>query len=459
MKNLSKHFLLFILISAMLPTATMAQKEFYGRPSYWNPYDQNGINKFETPKVKDSVAFEGLRIRFGAGFTQQFQKLTHENTLAKDNSTANRLYPLVSGFMTAQANLITDVQLADGIRLSLTSYLSSRHHNETWVKGGYIQFDKLPFKGKFWNNFMDIATIKVGHMEINYGDQHFRRSDCGQTIQNPFMENYIVDAFTTEIGGEVYLQKNGVFGMIGLTNGMIKGNVDSAYIIRSQTGDIIDDNIKRNPSLYLKLGYDKNVSSKLRIRGSGSLYTNSSQAGSGLTLYWGDRTGSNYQNVMEKAPAGTANPSSTTIPWSGRINPSFSKKVTAIMLNGFVKAGGAEFFGTYETAKGRTKFEIDDRSMTQLAGEVLYRFGKEENVYLGARYNTVKVRLSGYTSDVKVDRVSLAAGWFISKNVLMKGEYVIQNYKDFEKGTLLPNSDYRSGGKFKGYVIEAVVGF
>ncbi len=459
MKKLSKYTLLFLILSVVLPTAIMAQKEFYGRPSFWNPYDQRGINKFETPKVNDTVPFEGLRIRFGAGFTQQFQNLKHENKLATDYATTNRLYPLQNGFMTAQANLITDVQLADGIRLSLTSYLSARHHNETWVKGGYIQFDKLPFKGKFWNDLMNMATIKVGHMEINYGDEHFRRSDGGQTIQNAFMENYIVDAFTTEIGGEVYLQKNGVFGMLGVTNGMIKGNVDSAYITKSQTGEIIDDNIKRNPSLFMKLGYDKTVSEKLRVRVAGSLYTNSSQAGSGVTLYWGDRTGSNYQNVMEKAPAGAALPGSTSIPWSGRINPSFSKKITAIMLNGFVKAGGAEFFGTYETAKGRTKMEIDDRNMTQLAGEFLYRFGKDENVYLGARYNTVKVRLSGFTSDVKVDRVSLAAGWFVSKNVLMKGEYVIQNYKDFEKGTLVPNSDYRSGGKFKGYVIEAVVGF
>lgn len=460
MKKTSLYTLLMVLFAGVLPTVVMAQKEFYGQPSFWNPYDQRGINKFETPKGKDadSIRFEGLRIRFGAGFTQQFQNLKHESE-ALDRANTNRLYPLQNGFMTAQANLYTDVQLADGIRLNLTSYLSARHHNETWVKGGYIQFDKLPFKGRFWNKFMDIATIKVGHMEINYGDMHFRRSDGGATIQNPFMDNYIVDAFTTEIGGEVYLQKNGFFGMVGLTNGMIKGNVDSAYVTKASNGDTIDANIKRNPSIYLKFGYDKQVNEKLRVRFSGSLYTNSSQAGSGLTLYWGDRTGSNYQNVMEKVPLGQPNPSSANIPWSGRVNPGFSKKVTAIMLNGFVKAGGVEFFGTYETAKGRTKFEVDNRNMTQLAGELLYRFGKDENVYVGARYNTVKLGLQGLLNEVKVDRVAIAAGWFVSKNVLMKGEYVIQNYKDFDKATLVPNADYRSGGKFKGYVIEAVVGF
>ena len=177
---------------------------------------------------------------------------------------------------------------------------------------------------------MEIATIKVGHMEINYGDAHFRRSDGGQTLYNPFMESYIIDAYATEIGGEVYLQKNGLFGMIGVTNGMIKGNVDSSIIKQS-----VDDNINRSPSIYLKGGIDKSIGDKIRVRVSGSYYHNSSYAASGLTLYGGDRGGSNYQNVMENAPAGAALPASTAIAFSGRVNPGFSKKIDAIMLTDF----------------------------------------------------------------------------------------------------------------------------
>ena len=436
-----------LFLACVLPIAAMAQKEYYGRPSYWRPYDQRGINVFETSKTPDTMTFEGVRVRFGAGFTQQYQNLKHENPTAVDNKTTNRLYPLQSGFMTAQANLFMDVQLADGIRLNVTSYMSSRHHNETWVKGGYIQFDKLPFKGEFWTNLMKITTIKVGHMEINYGDAHFRRSDGGQTIYNPFMDNYIVDEFATEIGGEVYLQKNGLFGMIGVTNGMIKGHVDSTYKTDA------DDNIKRAPSIYLKGGIDKNLSENVRVRVSGSYYHNSSNAGSGLTLYGGDRTGSNYQNVMEKYAVGTTKPAGDAIAFSGRVNPGFSKKIDAFMFNGFLKVHGIEFFGTYETAKGRTKNETADRKMDQLAGDVVYRFGKEENLFVGLRYNTAKVRLANTLADVKIDRTAFAAGWFVTKNVLMKGEYVIQNYKDFA------TTDYRSGGKFDGYVIEAIVGF
>ncbi|MDB5191014.1 MAG: hypothetical protein JWQ96_577 [Segetibacter sp.] len=442
---------LAMLMACVLPLALAAQtdREFYGKPSYWRPYDKAGINVFETGKV-DTIPFEGPRIRFGAGFTMQFQDLKHENA---KNSGATRLYPLQRGFMTAQANLFTDVQLADGIHMNVTTYLSSRHHNEAWVKGGFIQIDKAPFlKSKLVDKIMEVATIKVGHMEINYGDAHFRRSDGGQTLYNPFMESYILDAFATEIGGEVYLQKNGLFGMLGVTNGMIKGSVDSTYKTAA------DNNTKRSPSIYLKGGVDKTLGDLIRVRVSGSYYHNGSAAASGQNLYGGDRSGSNYQNVMENAPAGAALAASTAIAFSGRVNPGFTKKVDAVMLNGFLKVKGVELFGTYETAQGRNKNEVDSRKASQLAGDVLYRFGKDENFYLGARYNTAKVELAKTTAiptnyNVKVNRVALAAGWFMTRNILMKAELVDQQYKNF------PTADYRNGGKFKGYVIEAVVGF
>jgi len=403
------------------------------------PYDQSGINVFEAPKDNDAV-FKGLKLKFGAGFTQSFQGLEHKNV-------SGGLYKISPGFNTANANLFMDVQLADGIRLNLTSYLSSRHHNETWVKGGYIQFDKLPFKGQIWQDIMKVTTIKIGHMEINYGDQHFRRSDGGQTIYNPFIENYIMDAFTTEIGGEVLVRKGDLFGMVAASNGMIKGNIDSLIATEQ------DPNIHKSPAFYFKGGFDKQLSDLLRVRLSASYYTNKSSGGQ--TLYGGDRTGSNYFMVMEKLGA-----VSTTNAFSGRVNPGFSKQVNAFQLNGFVKVKGAELFATYEAAKGRSKTEVDQRKANQYAIDALYRFGKKENFFVGARYNLVNARLANtatpaikYTEDMKVDRTEIGAGWFLTRNVLLKGEYVKQQYKN------LPSANYLNGGEFKGYVIQAVVGF
>jgi len=139
------------------------------------------------------------------------------------------------------------------------------------------------------------------------------------------------------------------------------------------------------------------------------------------------------------------------------------------MFNGFLKASGFELFGTYEIVSGRTARETDDRKANQYAVEGLYRFGRTENVFLGLRYNSVSARLANvagavgtggtgagpitYTGDVTINRFAIAGGWFLTKNVLLKAEYVNQLYNDY------PSADYRSTGKFNGYVVEAVVGF
>ena len=441
---MKKQFLKIALVAcSILPVAAMAQRslgEFYGRPSYWTPYDQRGVNQFETNKTPDSIPFEGPRFRVGAGFTQSFQHLKHET---KSNVA---LYEMGPGFNLAQANLYFDFQLADGIRLHLGNYMSSRHHNEFWVKGGYIQFDKLPFKGKFWNDLMELATIKIGHMEINYGDQHFRRTDGGDAIRNPFVENYIVDAFSTEIGGEVYLQKNGLFGMFGMTNGTINSSISK------QASDYEKDSSK-NPAIYVKAGYDKQLTNKLRVRGSASYYMNNKSQRN--VLYAGDRTGSNYFGVMD--PKGADLKANFA---SGRFAPNFTRNVNALMLNGFVKYAGLEVFGTYETANGNASNISDQkkRKMNQIAVEGIYRIGVKENVFVGARYNKVNTEMPTATPgtflDTEIDRTAIAAGWFLTPSVLLKGEYVTQKYNGFTSPT-----DARNGGKFNGYVIQAVIGF
>jgi hypothetical protein len=464
-------FLAFILVTAFVQAQEVKSfiKEYlayYDSIQNFRYYDQRGINVFEAPK--DNVTFQGLRVRFGAGFSQQFQNIKHENYIngggaSRLDSNANLLYPLGSGFNTAMANLNMDVQLADGIRLNLVTYLSSRHHNEAWVKGGYIQFDKLPFKGKFWDDIMKVLTLKVGHMEINYGDQHFRRSDGGQTLFNPFMENYIIDAFTTEIGGEVLARWNGFYGLIGLTNGEIKGDV------KEGTPTATDPNPKKSPAIYLKGGFDKNLTEKFRVRVSGSFYKDNSSTNN--TLFWGDRTGSNYFMAQEAAffnKSGVrtgGNPTDNA--WSGRVNPGYTDRTQGLQFNGFAKWGGLEFFGTYEKGKGRSAAETKDREFTQLAGELIYRasVGGTENLWFGVRYNTVDAtqRINAIITpnppapfDVNIQRTSISAGWFLTRNVMLKGEYVIQNYNDYP--TVAYATQYTKG-KFSGYVIQAVVGF
>lgn len=419
-----KKYTKFGLLAAAFLVGLMGYSQNRQLDNFRSP-DKSGVNVFEAPK--DTVStFDGVKVRVGGSSTLQFQAVDHEN------SGAVELIPIGDNFNLATANLDLDVALAKGVRMHLRTYLSSRHHPEPYVKGGYFQVDNLDFISPgLLEEAMKYLTIKVGHMENNYGDAHFRRTDNSQAMHNPFVGNLIMDAFTTEVGGEVYFQKNGFIGMFGLSNGKLNQAVNNP----ETTG----------ASILAKLGYDSQVNEDLRLRLTGSMYSTNKSART--YLYSADRAGSRYYLVMEDVDASTSGNFR-----SGRYNPGFNNEITAFMINPFVKYKGLEFFGTFETASGKTDAETDDRNATQLAGELIYRFGNNENFYLGTRYNTVNSDdPSG--SEVTIDRFQLGGGVFLTKNILAKIEYVNQQYDGYDTTSIFHD------GEFKGVLLEAVISF
>ena len=407
-----------------------------GRPismQYFRPQDKRGINIFETTK-DPGVKFTGFKLDFGAAFTSQVQDLSHSTTASPNvvnGVDANQLANIGFGFNNSTANLALHAQLAPGIRVALTTYLSSRHHNETWVKDGYIQMDQSPIDAAPLKMLFEIATVRVGHMEINYGDAHFRRSDNGNALYNPFIGNYILDAFTTEIGGEVYLKTAGVIAMGAITGGEIRGTVVNPG--------------QRGPTFIGKVGVDRHVTKDLRMRLTGSMYKTNKAVSS--TLYGGDRAGSRYYWVMENTTA-TESAQFT----SGLINPGFRNEVTAFQINPFVKFRGLELFGVLEQAEGKASSETTERTFKQYAGDVVYRF-LDENLFVGVRYNRAEGELAGMTGDVGAKRWQIGAGWFILPGLLAKAEYVDQKYFGY------PAANIKNGGRFKGLMLEGVVAF
>src|SRR4029079_2681795 len=280
--------------------------------------DQRGINVFETTKTP-GVEYTGFKMDINESFTSQVQDLSHSNTAVPVMSSginANQLADIGFGFNNSTANLYLNAQLAPGVRVALTAYLSSRHHNETWVKDGYIQIDQSPVDLMPLKMLFEIATVRVGHMEINYGDAHFRRSDNGNAVYNPFVGNYILDAFTTQIGGEVYLKTGGVVAMGSITAGELRGTVLTPG--------------QRGPPYIGKLGIDRQLKSDLRVRLTGSMYKTDRAMSD--TLYGGDRAGSRYYFVLENTAA-----TESAQKDSGMLNPGFKNRVTAFQMNPFVK--------------------------------------------------------------------------------------------------------------------------
>lgn len=400
---------------------------------YFRPMDRRGINMFETPKAA-GAEYKGFQLDWNAAFTSQVQLLDHSNTALPNvvgGVNQNQLANIGFGFNNSTANLYLNAQLARGIRVALTSYLSARHHNETWVKDGYLLMDESPIDIEPLNKLMQYVTLRVGHFEINYGDAHYRRTDNGQAIYNPFVGNYILDAFTTEIGAEGYLRHKGFLAMASITGGEIRGTVLTPE--------------QRSPTVIGKLGFDRQLKKDLRMRITGSMYhTNQSMSN---TLYGGDRAGSRYYYVLENTAA-TESAQFT----SGNINPGFKNEVTAFQVNPFVKFRNLEVFGVAERAEGKSSAEAIERKFNQQAIDVVYR-ALEDFVYLGARYNRVKGRLAGFAEDVQADRFQFGAGLFLTPSILMKGEYVNQKFKGY------PATHIRHGGKFQGFIAEGVIAF
>ena len=400
----------------------------------YRPEDKRGVNVFEAPK-EEAVEYDGFKLQWGAAFTQQFQGLDHRNTAdvrLVNGVDANRVIRTGHGFNNATANLYLNGQLARGIRVSMTTYASSRHHNETWVKDGFLLIDASPIDWQPLNTLMKYVTLRAGHFEINYGDAHFRRTDNGNAIRNPLVGNYIMDAFTTEVGSEIYVRANGFLGMVGVTGGEVRGMTSAPE--------------RRAPSYLAKLGFDRQFSDAFRFRLTGSSYATAKSVNN--TLYSGDRAGSRYYGMMENSTATEAAQA-----WSGSIQPGMRNSIHAFVVNPFVQIGGLELFGNLERAKGRAAGETANRTWTQNVGEAVYRFLPDKRVFVAGRYNAVRGELTVGTPAVKVNRTQFGGGWFITPNVLLKSEYVTQSYKDF------PATDIRNGGQFKGFMVEGVVAF
>ncbi|KFC59503.1 hypothetical protein FEM08_16500 [Flavobacterium gilvum] len=421
---------------------------------------KDGINVFDVQK--DDKEFKGLSVEVGGAFAMQFQAFNSFNDQASSGTVGGKAYSgyrltnLENQFNLPAANMVIGAQLADGVRVNLDLYLAARHHNETWVKGGYLQIDKLDFiKKDFLADVMKYTTIKIGQMENNYGDAHFRRTDNGQALLNPFIEGNIMDSFQTDMGMEVYYNRNGWVSMLGVTNGKLNQSVQET-----------DPNV--SPTILAKFGYDKQLNKDLRVRLTGSYNHNANMSSNPWSS---DRGGSRYYGVMahnaytfggqpvagNALVAGTQGESTFT---TGRYQPGYSQYYTAFMFNPFVKYKGLEFFGTIETTTGGASKtdRSQSKSVNQFVGDVVYRFGQTEQFYLGARYGTVTGELETKDVNASINRLETSAGWFMTKNILAKLAYVDQTYKDFSQvsaGVL--NDNY--GGQFKGLMFEAVIAF
>ncbi|MGF7139504.1 hypothetical protein [Roseimarinus sediminis] len=372
----------------------------------------NTFAQFESPKL-DKADFEKVNARVGADFALQLQAIDHEADV--------ELIDLKNNFNLPTANFSITTDLAPGMQLYMNTYLSSRHHNEAWVEGGYLTIDNLPFLPAA-DGIMEYLTVKAGVMMPNYGDAHFFRSTNANVVNNPFVGNWIMDAYTTNPGMEVMFRHNGILAMVGTNNGKMN---------YGRGGNLAEDLV-----FNWKAGYDTQLNEQLRVRATVSGY-HVGEGHSGSYLWDGDRAGARYYSVMQTADAEGDNFR------SGRWSPgSGHSQMSSFMANLFVQFYGLEVFGIYETMTGVLRG--NDQKFTQTAVQAIYNIG---DFYVGTRLNNVDNN-DGST----VSRTNFGGGWRMVDNVLVKLDYVNQKYEGPAHGAI-------DGGKFSGLVLEAAISF
>ena len=93
----------------------------------------------------------------------------------------------------------------------------------------------------------------------------------------------------------------------------------------------------------------------------------------------------------------------------------------------------------------RKIYQFSKRNVNQIALDAIYRLGAKENVYIGGRYNTVNGQLLASSADKQsVNRIAIGGGWFLTKNILLKAEYVDQKYNDYPQHPSLIKADSKA---------------
>jgi hypothetical protein len=396
--------------------------------------------QFEEAKINPEE-YENIKVSVGADFALQFQSLDNVGTLAN----GGEFMPLGANLNLPAANFNIHAVLAPGMRVTLETYLSSRHHNEAWVKGGYLLMDDFSFLGSKVGSILSDFTVKAGVMELNYGDGHFRRTDNGAALKNAFIGSYIMDAFTTAPAMEVMYRKNGILAMVATSTGNL--NPAQAGFVDNKDGtlnsaDFVEYSLFKNMAVYAKIGYEKQFNENLKARLTISPYYQKGHYRG--TLYGGDRAGERFYSVLVPASLGSNATDIKANFTNGRWGPGGTKDITSVMVNPFIKFHGLEFFGLFETAKGLTAANAE-YEYTQLAAELIYRLGKQEQFFVGGKYNTVS-----NANNEDVNRIEVGGGWFITRNVVAKLDYIVQKYNV---------STYSQGAGFNGIMFEAAISF
>jgi hypothetical protein len=391
-----------------------------------------------TPKLKIGQ-LDHMQVFMGFQAEMRFQDLVQGDVY----SGGMREPRLSSGFQTPFGDLSFLARLGDVMEVYYDLYLASRPHpSTTYGHEGYLIFHRMP--GSLGENsliqkFFDIADVKVGAFDIDFGDSRYRRSNNARVQYNPLIGNYVVDPETEEIGVEVYSKPTRLNWLVALTNGTTTGHVDrsNGYGVHGKLWGQVTPDLRAALS-----GYRADHSA------SG---TGTAASGEKSFLFSNSRSGGPYDGVIAGGDA------------PGQILPATGKDVTALQGDLTWNHWPYEAYGNL----GWTR-DSDTNGSAPGSPEERWYYGAAQGVYhltadlyAAAQYSAAFAgKINNVSSDGVVQRIQVGGGYWFTRTMLAKLEYVYQWYHDFTPaGGQVGGIDVWRGPSFNGVILEASFSF
>ena len=411
---------------------------FSGRPEWVRP-ELWMWPGFRAEETKDMLigSSSNIDLYMGLHAAGRFQYLEQQDVTINGAEGID----LEPSFQTAWGDIAFMADVSDGaILVFFDLYLSSRPHpSTTYGNEGYMLFRRIPGESgvsDFLNkSIFEHVNVKAGHFEIDFGDAHYRRSDNAWVSRNLLIGNYLVDPDVEEIGMEIFSKPHWpVKGLFGVTSGTTTENINEGRGLASVHG---------------KIWVDATDDLRLSVSGYYVDHSDNPPSGAGSTsgrLYSSRRSGGPYAGVW----GGGNSPGDLTI--------GADELVTALQGDVTWMPRPWEFYGNVGWVEdadpnGSLSGKPTER-WTYGSVEAAYFF--DQRTYVAGRYSfALASDVKGEGSDGMINRGQVGGGYWLTRNTLVKAEYVYQVANGFDSDDgLVGGVDVAEDPSFTGVLLE-----
>jgi hypothetical protein len=371
------------------------------------------------------------------------QTLNHKNAYDLKGVELAKVSP---GFQNAFGNLgfIAKYGKNDEITVVFDMYLSSRNHpSQTYGNEGYILMTGVPENLenlKFLTPIFNKVDVKAGHMLVDFGDAAEHRSNNAITQKNPLVGNFVIDPNIVSIGMQVSSKPGKRYGWLaGVSNGTTTEdwNVGRGFAYNGKVYFVPVTGLRTSLS-YIATDQSDNP--------------NKSGGGSQMQMFTGNRSGERYAGVLGGGQA------------PGNVFPQAGEKFSAAQFDVTYDTGSPlKLYGHYGYTQdldiNGSAAGTPEEKWAYYAADARYNF--TPTLYGAVRYSGAQAnKLAGADSNGTVSRIQVGGGFWLSKNLLLKVEYVQQQYDGFGQGQVVNNNIQAwKNPEFSGVISEVSFSF